>query len=346
MTPEAAVARLAEILAARADLTEDEIYAAMAEAGIPDAVALRTLEFTRVAWGRLLLEGLAVRFSTEYFCFNAAGDVVESGLLAEQPYFVAASGLAKQYTRFQGCLRFASMSSDVNAVNSALSAGSKPEDLFTSPVALFVEGATPTAAEKARQFLERRMVETAPPTVIAKARQLLSGGAAAPANYLQTIDSWSDYVHPVYGWSVSYPAHWSIDTANPSFVRIHSDAHAAVCGIHSWGSRWNTLDELTDAILADNERFFQEKGLRLGVLDRRPISLPNGVVGNDVRTQILPHAEKSRRIYVHEGGRAFVMDCETWPENWENLEPVYDRILNSFTLPRKRPAKKWWRFWK
>jgi hypothetical protein len=316
MPPGAAVARLAEIVAGRSDFTEDDIYGAMAEAGFPRAVASRAYEFTMIAWGRQSLEGLGVRFSAEYFCFNAAGEVVESGLLAEQPHFVAATALAKQYSHFPGFLRLASMASDVTAINSALNSGSKPENLSTSPVAVFVEGATPVAIDKARQLLS--------PLVV------------APANY----------THPVYGWSVSYPDNWLIDSSNPSFVRIRSDDDAGLCGIHSFGSRWNTLDDLTDSVLAHNERFFQNEGLRFVVLARRRISLPNGITGNDVLTQILPHREKSRRIYVHEGGRAFVIDCETWPENWENLESVFDRIVNSFTLARGRPPKKWWEFWK
>jgi hypothetical protein len=49
MTPAAAVARLAEIVAARADFTEGEISAAMADAGVPRAEALRAYEFTTIA---------------------------------------------------------------------------------------------------------------------------------------------------------------------------------------------------------------------------------------------------------------------------------------------------------
>jgi hypothetical protein len=282
------------------------------------------------------LEGRGVRLSADYFCFDAAGEVVESGLLAEQPHFVAATALAEQYSCFPGAVRLASMSSDVMAVSNALADGSRLGSLVASPVAVFVEGATPTAIDKARQFLSRRLLERAVPTAMDKAWQLVGDRLAPPATY----------THPVYGWSLSYPAHWSIDSSDPNSVRISSDADAGLCGIHSFGSRWTTLDELTDAAHADSERFLQNRGLRLAVLARRRISLPNGVIANDVLTQILPQNERSRRIYVYEGGRAFVMDCETWPENWGNLEPVFDRIVNSFTLPRGQPAKRLWEFWK
>jgi hypothetical protein len=157
VTPEAAVARLGEIIAARAEFTEDDIYAAMAEAGIPDPIADRAFKFTQIAWGRVFLDGLGLQFSPDYLCFNGAGDVVESGLLAEQPFFVAAMSLAKQYARIPGFPRFALMSSDVNAVNSALKAGSKPENLVMAPAALFLEPATPDGIDKAGKLLSQRV---------------------------------------------------------------------------------------------------------------------------------------------------------------------------------------------
>jgi hypothetical protein len=157
MIPEAAVARLAEILAAQAEFSENDVYAAMAEAGIPDDVADRAYKFTQMAWGRAFLDDLGVKFAPDYVCFNGAGDVVESGLLAEQPYFVAAMSLVGQYAQSPGFPRLALMSSDVNAVNSALQAGSKAENLVMAPAGLFVEAATPEGIEKARKFLAQRV---------------------------------------------------------------------------------------------------------------------------------------------------------------------------------------------
>src|SRR4051812_11407858 len=84
VTPQAAVARLADIIAARADFNEDEVYAAMADAGIPDPVADRAYKFTQIAWGRAVLAGLRVRLAPEYTCFNGSGEVIESGRLADE----------------------------------------------------------------------------------------------------------------------------------------------------------------------------------------------------------------------------------------------------------------------
>lgn len=162
MSPEVAVTRLAEIVGARAEFTEDELYASMAEAGVPDSVADRAYKFTQTAWGRVLLDGLGVRFGTDYLCFNGAGEVIESGQLAEQPYFVAAMRLAPQYTRSPGFKRFALMSADVSAVNNALHKGSQPESLAMGPAAYFMEAATPAGMERAVRLLSERAAANKP----------------------------------------------------------------------------------------------------------------------------------------------------------------------------------------
>lgn len=156
MAPEAAVTRLAEIIAARAEFTEDDIYAAMAAAGIPDPVADRAYKFTQTAWGRGFLDGMGVQFGTDYLYFNAAGEVIESGELADQPYYAAAVRLLPQFARSPGFQSFVLMSADVNTVNSALRAGSKPENLVTGPAAFFMEAPTPAGMAKAQRLLSER----------------------------------------------------------------------------------------------------------------------------------------------------------------------------------------------
>jgi hypothetical protein len=153
MTPEEAVARLAGILAADAELSESDIYAQMAERGIPAGEADRAYKFTQLAWGRRFLDLMGMRFSPDYFCFNGAGDVIESGATAQEAYYQAAVAMGPRVTVTPGFLRLAVMSSEVNAVNAALNAGSKPQDLVGSPVAMFLEPATPEGMEKARRAI-------------------------------------------------------------------------------------------------------------------------------------------------------------------------------------------------
>jgi hypothetical protein len=157
VSPETAVAWLADIIAERHEFTEDEVYAAMAAAGVPDGLADRAYKFTQVAWGRALLARLGVKSSPEYTCFNASGQVEESGRLADESCFAAASRLAKDYAGAPGFRHFALMSADVNAVNKAFHAGSKPEDLVTGPAFLFLGTPTAAGSEAAQQVIAQHL---------------------------------------------------------------------------------------------------------------------------------------------------------------------------------------------
>jgi len=157
VTPQAAVSRLAEIISPRVEFTEDDVYAAMAAAGVPPSVADRAYKFTQIAWGRALLAGIGINFSPEYTCFNGAGQVIETGSLAEQPYFAAAASSAHVYAGTPGFERLALMAAEVHAVNELLNKGSKPENLATTAPALFMEPPTLAGMERARQHLSREL---------------------------------------------------------------------------------------------------------------------------------------------------------------------------------------------
>jgi hypothetical protein len=157
VTPDEAVSRLAQIVASRTDFTEDDIYTAMADAGIPPELADRAYKFTLFAWGRIVLDGIGARFSPDYFCFDAAGEIVESGRLADEPCFAAASRLAQQYVHSKGFSQLALMSSETLTVNDALNAGSRPEHLVLAPATRFLEQPTPVGMENVRRFLAGRI---------------------------------------------------------------------------------------------------------------------------------------------------------------------------------------------
>jgi hypothetical protein len=155
MTPEAAVARLFDIIAGRTEFTEDTVYAAMGESGVPGPVADRAYKFAQIACGRQLLSGMDISFSSDYTCFNAAGDAIESGRLAEQPYFAAATAAVGRYVGTPGFKRLALMAAEVHAVNELLNKGSRPEDLATSAPVLFMEPPTLAGMERVRQQLSQ-----------------------------------------------------------------------------------------------------------------------------------------------------------------------------------------------
>jgi len=155
--PDTAVAWLADILASWDEFTEDEVYSALADAGVPGALADRAYKFTQIAWGRSLLAGLGVQFPPEYVCFDASGKVIESGLLADEPCFAAASRLAERYADAPGFKRLALMSADVHAVNEALNKGSKPSDLVATPAFLFLEAPTTAGMANARRVIDQHI---------------------------------------------------------------------------------------------------------------------------------------------------------------------------------------------
>jgi len=155
--PEIAVSKLAAIVAEKREFSEDEIYSAMSSESIPSAVADRAFKFTQIAWGRALLDGIGVQFSPEYFCFNASGEVTESGRLEEEPYYFAALALVPQNIKSAGFQRLALMSADVHAVNQLLNKGSDPKNIITTPAYLFLEAPTEVGIKKAEQVIAEYM---------------------------------------------------------------------------------------------------------------------------------------------------------------------------------------------
>jgi hypothetical protein len=147
VTPAEAVSRLTEIIVRRTDFSEDDIYAAMAAAGIPFPIADRAYKFTQIACGRALLHGLGIEFAATFTYFDGSGHVIEAGQLEDQPYFAAACAEIRRIAGSPGFKRLALMAAELHAVNDLLNKGSKPENLRISPPILFSEPLTPAGAE-------------------------------------------------------------------------------------------------------------------------------------------------------------------------------------------------------
>jgi len=156
--------------------------------------------------------------------------------------------------------------------------------------------------------------------------------AAAAHGQQQPARGMQNYTNTSWRWSISYPAGWTVETHYPGLVRMHSSAENALCSIHSGPmDRFNTVDEFTDFMVEQNERFFRSKGQKFEVLARRRITLPNGFVGNDVLAEIGPGG-RSRRLHVLADGSGYAVDCEGYTKNWGRLDPAYQRIIASFTV--------------
>ncbi|MES2463890.1 MAG: DUF6348 family protein [Armatimonadota bacterium] len=154
LTPKRIVALLAETVEANPDVDEDEIYRTLGAVQVSEAAAHRAFLFTQIAWGRLLLQTLPITFAPDYFWLDAEGNVTESGQLAEEPYFIAATNLGVQSGGTPGFKRLALTSADVHAVNDMYNKGTSAEGARLAPPLLFTEPPTEAGMAKALQFLK------------------------------------------------------------------------------------------------------------------------------------------------------------------------------------------------
>jgi len=150
----------------------------------------------------------------------------------------------------------------------------------------------------------------------------------------QSDPKWPTLGNPRYGWSVTYPAGWRADAANPDDVRLHASDGSAQCGIHGAAVRFETAGEYAEFMMAFNEKYFGARGVRLKTSGARPLVLANDVAAIDVLTD-MSSGGRSRRIYVISKPLGFIVDCETRAGNWDKVESVFARVIASFTIPKK-----------
>jgi hypothetical protein len=142
------------------------------------------------------------------------------------------------------------------------------------------------------------------------------------------------FTNKAWRWTVSYPAGWTLDSTNPAFIVIRSAGESALCGIHSGPvDRFNTVNELTEFMLAHDRKFFGDKKQKFTVLSRAPIRLARGITGNELLVEIGPGG-RSRRLHVLADGRGFAVDCEGYSKTWSRLDPHYRRIIASFAVSK------------
>jgi hypothetical protein len=102
--------------------------------GVTAPVAERALAFVPLAFGRMLLSGMGIKFADE--CLMAHGGSTVTLPLKAIPVYQAALAAAQ---RSQSAAEFSPValrSSEVSAVNHTLNNGSHPQDLILGPPAL------------------------------------------------------------------------------------------------------------------------------------------------------------------------------------------------------------------
>ncbi|MDP6543133.1 MAG: hypothetical protein QGH60_04025 [Phycisphaerae bacterium] len=156
MEIEDAITHLIEA-ASSEEASEASIYEALAAASIPEDQADRLYKFTQIAWSREFFDGMGIRFSEEYYCFDANGLVIESGLLDNEPHFKFAATIARQHKGSSAFEQLILNSSEFDSVNQALNAGSNPKDLVMIPSILFMESPSEAGIENVQDFIAQHL---------------------------------------------------------------------------------------------------------------------------------------------------------------------------------------------
>ena len=160
-----------------------------------------------------------------------------------------------------------------------------------------------------------------------------SSRTVAPPTAAPTAQS--TYTNATYGWSITYPTGWTIDTQNVAFVRLEPprELGEGLLGIHAAPVSFTNMDSAVSRLIERQEQSSQ--GVK--VLGRRAITLVDGTPAIELDTELgQGTVGRSRRFFALAGGTAFVLDAETFRDQWPVLEPHYDRILRSFRVNATR----------
>lgn len=125
---------------ANPDADDAALVALLRAAGLPHAD--RAVTMLPLAFGRRILDGL-VDLPATCVEVDAGGRPRRSGPLADDPIYAAADQIARAEGSRDDAERIGLRSAEVRAVNQALHAGAKPEDLVLSPPTLQIDDDAP-----------------------------------------------------------------------------------------------------------------------------------------------------------------------------------------------------------
>jgi hypothetical protein len=159
MTEEERVAWIVDYVEVRPHASGEELVGGLQSVGVSQADASRALNFTRMAWGRIMLGQMGVNLTDWYTCFNAEGEVVEQGKFLENQQYAAAHRLAAQYQAWDVFRVVALGWAEAKQVMGGIEGGILPQKLGMPPVYMMLE--TPTAAglARAQSYVESRAAE-------------------------------------------------------------------------------------------------------------------------------------------------------------------------------------------
>ena len=114
----------------------DGLVDALCAQGHDRRLAMRVVEFMPLAFVRVLLAGTGVELSDRYIRAGQEGQADTERPLADEPVYRATLDLAESGLSREELLAVAGGAAELNAINQALNAGSRPEDLTCGPPAL------------------------------------------------------------------------------------------------------------------------------------------------------------------------------------------------------------------
>ena len=135
MTPEEIIDVIVEV-AGKVRADEKSIIVELRKAGLNSEEAILAFNFTKIAWGRGFLGGMNITFTNNYYCFDAKGEICDSGHLGDQPVFVHAFEVVRQHNESHAFNLMAQLSSEVKSINEKTRAGLETENLTTSPACI------------------------------------------------------------------------------------------------------------------------------------------------------------------------------------------------------------------
>ena len=126
--------------------------------GVAADLVDRVTPFVPLALGRVLVGDMGPTFSPDFLRVRPDGGAARLRLMRE-PVFARASALARELLSgelLEPAKSLAFTGPEVNAINSALHAGSKPQNLVLSPAIVPERGVTPDVVSRAIAQLQRR----------------------------------------------------------------------------------------------------------------------------------------------------------------------------------------------
>ncbi|MBV8520176.1 MAG: hypothetical protein JO197_22470 [Acidobacteria bacterium] len=142
---EQSIRRALPVLAEKGTIAPFVLLAWLIRSGVKKPDAIRAQRFVPLAFGRVLIEGMGVALDDTYVRVNHDGSREERTLSGEE-FFTTALRIAKAGQVPAALFTpIALLSSEVQAVNAALSAGANAEDLVASPAVIEWPDETPAA---------------------------------------------------------------------------------------------------------------------------------------------------------------------------------------------------------